>query len=153
MYSDYLWSINDSVWGRIIKICKWDVLREKKNSNWLFHRIFGASTKNLLVYLTIFWGLRGGNFRLACWPGLLCSAKIRKNDRKRFACLENFGDPRLAVPPSAENRVQSSPRWANHFFSCESSWKPKRTLTATECWPFGFVLVFNLAYDNGRNWL
>ena len=37
--------------------------------------------------------------------------------------------------------------------TCKSSWKPKRTQTATKWWPFGFVLVFNSAYGNGRHWL
>ena len=45
------------------------------------------------------------NFRLTCWTGLLCSAEFEKKDENRFTCLENFGDPRLAVPPSVENRV------------------------------------------------
>ena len=49
--------------------------------------------------------------------------------------------------------LHSSPRWADHFFSIESSWKPKRTQTATEWRPFGFVLVFNSAFGNGRHWL
>ena len=47
----------------------------------------------------------GANLRLACWHGLLCFAENEKIHENRFACLENLDDPRLAVPPSVENRV------------------------------------------------
>ena len=52
-----------------------------------------------------------------------------------------------------KNPLHGFPRWPDHFFSSDSSWKPKRTQTATELWPFGFILVFNSAYGNGTHWL